>query len=497
LNWQNNLGRPARLDQIPNWAWAALYLLLVSAAVYLSRVNWAYDDPFITYRYAHNLANGFGFVYNPGERVLSATSPLFALALAAVSFLGGDIPKAANLIGALSIAAGGLILFDLGNTLKTPRVGWLALILYPSVPLLHTTIGSETPLYIALCLACFAAYMRYAYTGLALFAALAALARPDGLLVVGLLAAHFFLFRSRADFPKKPAMLFAVFLLGWVVFATLYFGSPIPATLTTRQHQGLMAVSQSFSQGLIQQAKNGMSSASGLAQTGLALIGVVYLICCARQWALFLAWLSVYLLAYSTLGVTTYFWYYAPLVPGFIVLVGLGVSGIDAGIDGILNRFPEAPPQLRAGSSIGLSFVILAVAALQIRASTIAARQLDPRQAIYRDLGLWLNQHTPPGSTVGALEVGIIGYYAERPMFDFAGLLQPDVARYLGYNTSYVDAAEYVIRRYKPNILVLNSASYPKLASADLLSNCRQVQRLSGFPYGYGADIEVFDCRAP
>lgn len=485
------------LDHTPKWVWAALYLLLVSAAIYLPRVNWAYDDPFITYRYAHNLANGFGFVYNPGERVLSTTSPLFALILAGVSSLGGDIPKAANLIGALSIAAGGLILFDLGNTLTAPRVGWLALILYPTVPLLHTTIGSETPLYIALCLACFAAYLRFSYTWLALFAALAALARPDGLLVVGLLTVHFFLTRRRTGFPWKPALLFGALLLGWAVFASLYFGSPIPATLATRQHQGLMAISQPFSQGLIQLAKSKADSALGLIQAGLALIGVIYLACCARQWALFLAWQLVYLLAYSALGVTTYFWYYAPLVPGFVVLIALGVSGIGAGIDKTPDRFPKAPPQLRAALNIGLSLAVLVIAALQIHASIIAGRQLDPRQAIYRDLGLWLKQHTPPGATIGALEVGIIGYYAERPIFDFAGLIQPEVARFLSRNTSYMNAAEYVIQRYKPDILVLNSASYPDIASADLLSNCRRVQRFSGSSYGYGSDIEIFDCRTP
>ena len=33
------------------------------------------DDAYITYRYARNLADGAGFVYNPGERVLGTTPP--------------------------------------------------------------------------------------------------------------------------------------------------------------------------------------------------------------------------------------------------------------------------------------------------------------------------------------------------------------------------------------------------------------------------------------
>src|SRR5580700_1207941 len=42
-----------------------------------------FDDAYITFRYAANLARGFGLVFNPGERVLGTTSPLFTFILAA------------------------------------------------------------------------------------------------------------------------------------------------------------------------------------------------------------------------------------------------------------------------------------------------------------------------------------------------------------------------------------------------------------------------------
>jgi len=47
------------------------------------------DDAYITFRYARNLANGVGFVYNAGERVLGTTTPAYTLLLAALSRLGG------------------------------------------------------------------------------------------------------------------------------------------------------------------------------------------------------------------------------------------------------------------------------------------------------------------------------------------------------------------------------------------------------------------------
>lgn len=479
------------------WIGVALYLVFVSTAIFILRSNWAYDDPFITYRYARNLASGLGFVYNPGEQTLSTTTPLFTLLLAAVSFFGGDIPKAANLIGAFSIAAGGLLLFDLAKALKTPQVGWLALILYPSVPLLHATIGSETPLYIALCLACFAAYLRFTYMRLALLAALAVLTRPDGILVVGLLALHFVLFRRQAGFPFKPGLLFTLILLGWVIFAWLYFGSPIPLTLAAKQHQGMMAISQRFPQGLVQLARNGLTSPSGLIQAGWALAGLIFVFCCARQWALFLAWPLVYSCAFSALGVTSHFWYYAPLVPGYVALIGLGVDGLFVGANRVLNREQENPSKLPTVFNAGLVFLILTIAAFQSYTVITNARASDPRYKIYRKLGRWLNIHTPLDSTVSALEIGIIGYYTDRRIIDFAGLIRPDIAQYLAHNITYLDAAEYVLRRYQPDFLVLNSEAYPNTLNSLLHSACRRVKRFPGAYYGYGADIDVFDCRTP
>lgn len=61
--------------------------ILLAVAVAL-RVAWGsythyiYEDAYITFRYARNLANGNGFVYNVSERIYGTTTPLFTLLLA-------------------------------------------------------------------------------------------------------------------------------------------------------------------------------------------------------------------------------------------------------------------------------------------------------------------------------------------------------------------------------------------------------------------------------
>ena len=189
-------------------AFALAYSMGLAILLYGQLRDWAYDDPFITFRYAENLARGLGFVYNSGERVLSTTTPLFALLLAVLSHSGLDLPHLANLIGALSLALGGLALWDLARTWKTPLVGWVGLLLYPSFSLLLTTLGSEMPLYLAFCLGAFAFYARRRYHLTALFIALAVLTRADGALVGVILAADY-LIQTRRPSPGQR------FCLSW------------------------------------------------------------------------------------------------------------------------------------------------------------------------------------------------------------------------------------------------------------------------------------------
>lgn len=59
-------------------------------------------DAHIAFRYARNLAEGLGFVYNPGELVLGTTTPIWGLMLGVGSRLSNpDIPSLALLFATL------------------------------------------------------------------------------------------------------------------------------------------------------------------------------------------------------------------------------------------------------------------------------------------------------------------------------------------------------------------------------------------------------------
>jgi hypothetical protein len=111
----------------------------------------------------------------------------------------------------------------------------------------------------------------------------------------------------------------------------------------------------------------------------------------------------------------------------------------------------------------------------------------------YQAAGEWLRAHTPPGSSVGTLEVGVIGYYAQRRMIDFAGLLQPQVALRLLPDTTYDDAAIWAFQQYQPDYLVLRRDSLPRFEhDSALQERCRLVYSLSDS--GYATPLEIYAC---
>jgi uncharacterized membrane protein len=482
----------------------AFYLLLATVTLYALFQRRTYDDPFITYRYVENLRHGAGFVYNPGEHFQSTTTPLFTLLLALLSPVWGNLPRLANLIGVLSLAAGALLLWELAAAWKAPWAGWASLLLYPLFPLAITPLGSETPLYIAFCLGAFTAYVRKRYRLTAVCAALAVLTRPDGLMVGMILAADYAIryFREKREIPQWNVILLFVFiLLPWFIFAWVYFGSPLPATLAVKQQQGAMAVSQRFAQGFLTILGWYKSWRYGL-EAVLALLGCGWMLWRARQWLLFLAWPVLYFAAFSILGVSRYFWYYTPLVPGFLVLSGLGLQAI-TGLRWVtppsLKKYIPTCKAQRLKVPIQpahiLAAVILAVLCLAQARSLPRLRQPDTRYAIYRAAGEWLAAHTAADAAVGVLEVGILGYYARRPMVDFAGLLQPKVAAQLSVGANYEHAALWAVEYYQPQYLVLFPGDFPQLEQGYVAQRCLLTETFTGQQFGYGKDLAVFDCR--
>ena len=87
-----------------------------------------YDDSYITYRYALQLARGNGLVFNPGERTDAASSTLYTLVLAAAHRLGlHDLERVGWVLGLASLGATAAVVVLATRALTGQR--WVAVLL--------------------------------------------------------------------------------------------------------------------------------------------------------------------------------------------------------------------------------------------------------------------------------------------------------------------------------------------------------------------------------
>src|SRR5262245_59619807 len=74
--------------------WAPLLLIGGLAAAHAAVFYWVCDDAFISFRYARQLLDGHGLVFNVGERVEGYTNLLWVLEMALFGAVGVPMPAA-------------------------------------------------------------------------------------------------------------------------------------------------------------------------------------------------------------------------------------------------------------------------------------------------------------------------------------------------------------------------------------------------------------------
>jgi hypothetical protein len=461
-----------------NWRGWQIDLALAGLAALVLSIAWpmrdfATDDPHITYRYAHNLALGHGLIYNPGEHVLSTTAPFYAVLLAQGARLGADIPALSNALGAMAFCAAASSLFLLGQRHEHSWAGLIAAALCVSAPLLWLTLGLESGLYIALVCWGFWAFDAKRWTLCAILLALATIVRNDGIVATGVVVVAWLIEQRPGKIPWRYLAPYLAIVGVWAVWLAVHFGSPIPVTLAVKSIQARFGLTgfypgTTFLQGIaiLWRAWSEQTPIYWLVLL-LALVGTITLRRAPWTWMI-AAWGVLMMGAYVALRVAPYPWYYAPLAPLLALLIGLGAERIGRWAAqfqkpaGVLAVVMLLTPLLGA-QLFSLNHAARATRGPVPPPEEIAAKVLpEAKTDIYRRVGEWLVSNTPPNASVGVLEVGVLGYYADRRMVDFLGLLQPEVARALARGDIF-----WAVPAYAPDYLALTAVnplySYPIL----------------------------------
>lgn len=219
--------------------WGVVLLLLVLVCFWFE--SWTprpqFDDAYISYRYARNLVEGHGLVFNIGERVEGFTNLLWTLLIAAGLALGGQATQVAHAL-ALGSGTAALVAAYLyaGAGLDRSR-HWIAVIapfllfVWIGFPM-WTLSGLETPLFAAAVGGALAAEA-HGWVGLATIAAvIATLTRPEGTLLVAVILAMNVLPGPMQRRLRVVAwgLAYAGFLAMLTGFRLYYYGSPVPNT---------------------------------------------------------------------------------------------------------------------------------------------------------------------------------------------------------------------------------------------------------------------------
>jgi len=431
------------------------------------------DDAYITFRYARNLVEGRGFVYNPEERVLGTTTPLYTLVLAALAAGTGvrDFPLLAMAVNAFAGALAVLVLHQLARRFFAPRpVAPAAALLWAVAPFSVTFAigGMETDLTIALILGTFLAHLAGRARWMALLAALAFLARPDTAIATAPLFLDLWLARRRP--PWREAGILAAALAPWLLFATFYFGSPLPASITAKSVTYRLPPAASLIS-LLQRYATPFFESQVLPPTGVLAIFAVYVGLSAlgasaafrrsaHSWPI-----SIYPLAYAAVFAVAnpllFRWYFSPPLPVYFLLLLCGAWQLTSDLTHTVARGMRRW-RGQAGKATGALFAILTAAmlCLTLNAWTLRPDHGPDRPApemawfklelLYREAAAEVMAEAQEGDTLCAGDIGVLGYRTGLHILDTVGLVTPEASRFYP-----AEAGIYVINYAIPADLVL------------------------------------------
>lgn len=194
------------------------------------------EDAWIVARYAANLVDGRGLVYNDGQRISALTSPLHVFLLAPLeAALGRSIEPYAILSGlgtAFAFWYGARTLFASPQR----RVWFLALgLLFPALAF-WSIGGLETPVLTLLLLAMLVAWNAAPATResasivVVVCATLAVLARYDAVLLVAPATLYLLVAQRHSARMWFATALCASLVLAWLAFSFFYFGDILPTS---------------------------------------------------------------------------------------------------------------------------------------------------------------------------------------------------------------------------------------------------------------------------
>jgi hypothetical protein len=445
--------------------WLILAFGAIVWGILVYRTHFQLEDALITYRYSSNIIAGNGFVFNPGERVLGTTTPLVTLLLALVSLPFGPhaVREVATVVmpifGLLAGLAAYFALTKRGVSVAAAAVAMC--FLYVHLSLIRTGIGGmETPVVLLLMGLSLWALGSDRPIAVGVLCGLIVLCRIDG----GIWAATMMLALLLRSWRKAAiaALVALLVALPWIIFATLYFGSFLPNAMLAkavvrpgREHL-LVTGKHMLAYALWYVNGTGFRGSLYLFPLWLAVLalGARRLLLQSRKdlWPI-VAFPIIYALVMYAGRAPRFEWYLLPITYMCMILLGVGVVEVCGGIGGLIPARARTP----------IAVTIAAVAVLWYCGAAVPTmiRHMSPASTaedqVRTEVGRWLKDNTPEDASVAMEAIGYQGYYSQRRIVDFAGLVSPKVVEFKRSTALNGQVFDDVLRFFKPDYIVLRS----------------------------------------
>jgi hypothetical protein len=431
--------------------------------------NGLFDDAYTGLRIARNFAQGLGFVFNPGERVLGTTAPLFVAILSGLGRIFGvghleGIAVAAGIVSTLGL----LFLCDKILSLAglPAEVKWTYLAVLAFLPsfVANATSGMETSFVLFLMALSLYLSVKNHLMALAVLGVILVLSRADTGIWLLALGIHILLTRGTRSM-RALVLPLSVFLGGvffWLLFSKLYFGRALPQSLA-----GKAASHGAFARPDLSYTLTFLSAfvpAQRFGMWGFGIIGVALgalLISTIAFWRQYphlrpvVYFFPLYVAIFWGCRTPLFSWYSIPPKWAFYLLATYLVWWAMQKLTGVW-RVPVKP-------QLAMAVVTACVFVQGIRAVAVSYRSHPTNTPLaISDL---IERGVKPDGRIFLEHIGLIGYRTGRYLYDYGGLVSPETVRLRRqYGANWVGKAAH---EYQADVVVLYDYDLPAVERKD------------------------------
>jgi len=442
------------------------------------------DDTWIHFQFADNFAKGYFFQYNPGEYTAGTTSPLYVIVLGSMSYIIKNfiinsvfLSSVFYLLSCIFIYKISLLVLKNDNSLKgllnsskiTPEFISLFIALLTAFTgriVWSALSGMETTMFIFFCILGIYYHIKNLQSGKfsllpALFISLAAVSRPEGLLLFGL-----YMFDISVNLIKEKSvkanirnlfftlMIFIIITFPYLIFSYTISGHFFPNTF--RGQGGGVSLIPNFNYlriALIYFFRDNFITGS------LYIFSLIFYIFSIRKYFqelkllnLMFLWILLLPLVMSVLipNWRHHVRYLIPLLP-FINLIAMYLIFriLDMNISINLKEFMLKRKNFLA-VLILFSFIYYVVYAVALGKNT---DNINNQQV---KLAHWVKENVRKNETIAINDIGAITFINKIHIIDMAGLITPEILKYRTYTwKDNLDSLNYLLKKNNVTYIII------------------------------------------